>query len=503
MFSGKKMFFSFLVVVFLVIMAGTSFAEKDTLIVANAFDAKTLDPILTYDLASSNVKMAVYDRLVVWDEKTGGVKPGLAEKWEQLDSTNYKFYLRKGVKFHNGETLKASDVKFSLERALGPQGGSVYAFLSSIKTVEVLDDYTFVIKLKAPYTPMLTALSITPGSIVNEKAVKEAGDSYGMNPVGTGAFKFVSWNKGDKITLVRFDDYWGEKPKFKNLIIRTVVEPVARVVELETGAVDIAYYIKPIDMNRVIENPNLTLLRKTDFSTHYCGFNFLRPPLDNPKVREAIWAALDTAAMQKAIDRGVGSLPTSQFPPNQKYFNPSLKPHVQDVEKAKRLLKEAGVENLKLEYWTDEDYARLATATMVQAQLEEVGITVEMKVFEWGAFMEGLKQKKQDLYSMSWTCPPDPDFSLAPVLHSKMIGGTNRSNVNDPELDAMIDKGAQMPDGPEREALYHKIQDRIVNVLRPWMYVNNGELLVGTQKNVKGFEISPIGYHSVNGVYFE
>ncbi|GAB1376266.1 ABC transporter substrate-binding protein [Lactococcus petauri] len=503
MFSRKRALFTLLITVFVVLLTGVSYAEKDTLIVGSQYDAKTLDPIATNDLATSGACMAIYEKLLIWDDLTGEIKPGLAEKWEQIDSKTYKFYLRKGVKFHNGETLKASDVKFTFERARGPLGGSVRTYVSSIETIEVLDDHTFIMKLNKVFTPLLVALSHTSGSIVNEKAVTEAGINYGMNPVGTGPFKMVSWTKGDRINLVRFEEYHGEKPKYKNLILRVVVEPVARVIELETGALDIAYYITPNDRFRVEENPKLTLLRKKDFSTHYVGINFARPPLDNPKVREAIYLALDTQGMQKAIYRGVGSLPTSQFPPSQRYFDESLKPHVQDIEKAKQLLKEAGVGKLKLELWTDEAYERVAAATMTQAQLAEVGIDVELKVFEWGAFMEGLKQKRQDLYTMSWTAAPDPDFSVAGVFHSSMIGGTNRSNVNDPELDAMIEQGAQMADGPEREALYHKIQNRIVNELRPWMYITNDELLVGTQKNVKGFHISPLGYHNVNEVYFE
>ncbi|MDD2205729.1 MAG: ABC transporter substrate-binding protein [Aminobacterium sp.] len=504
----KGKFFSLTVVAILVALfcvasVGLAAEKKDTLVVANIYDAKTLDPQATNDVASSGAMMQIYETLVALDDDNN-VVPQLAEKWEKLDDLTYKFYLLKGVKFHNGEELKASDVKYTIDRAMSPKGAAIQNYSGEVEKVEVLDDYTLIIKTKKPSTPFLASLSHTWGSIMNAKAVEEAGDNYGMHPIGTGPFKFLSWAKGDRLTLERFEDFHGKKPAYKTLVMRSITEPTSRTIELESGAVDIAYQITTNDIKRVEENPNLKLMRVMDNSTSYLGFNCEKAPFDNVKVRQAINLAIDTVGINKAVYRGIGQAPTGPIAPNVKYFDKSQPVHEQDMETAKKLLEEAGYKDgFKAQIWTNDKKERVDMATIIQSQLSEIGIDVEIKVLEWGAYLDGLKAKQHDMFIVGWVSTvPDPEFAVGGVFHSSMKGKMNFSFFGDPKVDELIEKGKTLPDGADREAVYVELQKEL-NEKRPWVYLLNDEQICGMQKNVKGFRPSPRGYHELYNVYFE
>ncbi|MBQ2615909.1 MAG: ABC transporter substrate-binding protein, partial [Synergistaceae bacterium] len=295
-----KKFYPFLIALVLAMsLAGAAFA-KDTLVVADQYDATTLDPIGHNDYPTSRACSHIYDTLVFLNPD-GTLRPGLAEKWEFLSDTAYKMYLRKGVKFHNGDEMTAEDVKFSLERANTPAGSHIHTYSQDLDHVEIVDPYTVIIHLKKVNYPFFSSLVHSWGNIVCKKVVEAAGDDYGMNPVGTGPFKFKEWAKGDHYTFERFDDYWGNKAKFQTLIVRSIPEPTNRTIELETGAVDIAYPVTTIELGRIQDNDELELQRKVIPSTTYMGFNVHKAPFDDVRVRKAIFALLDTVNIQRAV----------------------------------------------------------------------------------------------------------------------------------------------------------------------------------------------------------
>ena len=483
--------------------SGFAESKKDTLVVANIYDAKTLDPQATNDVASSGAMLQIYETLVTVDDDNN-VHPQLAEKWEKTDDRTYKFYLRKGIKFHNGEEMKASDVKYTIERAMSPKGAAIQNYSSEVDAVEIVDDYTVIIKTKRPSTPFLASLSHTWASILNEKATEAAGDNYGMHPVGTGPFEFLSWNKGDRLTLERFDGFHGNKPAYRTLVIRAITEPTNRTIELESGAVDIAYKITTNDIKRVEENKNLKLMRIMDNSTAYMGFNCEKAPFSDVRVRQAISMAIDTVGINKVVFRGVGQAPTGPIAPNVKYADKTLPVHKRDVEGAKKLLAEAGYPNgFDAEIWTNDKKERVDMATIIQSELAEVGINVKIKVLEWGAYLDGLKAKRHDMFIIGWVATvPDPDFAVGAVFHSSMKGKMNFAFFGDDQVDALIEKGKTFPDGPERAKVYKDLQ-KLLNEKCPWVYLLNDEQICGLRKNVQGFEPSPRGYHILYNVYFE
>jgi peptide/nickel transport system substrate-binding protein len=497
----KKVILSLLVIAFAAVFCGVSQA-KDNLIVADQYDATTMDPIAHNDMPSSRACYEVYDTLIFLNDD-GGFRPGLASSWEFLSDTDYKFTLRQGVKFHNGDEMTAEDVRFSIMRATGDEGAQIAEYSQNVRDVEVVDDYTVIIHLKGVDYSFFPSLTHSWGSIISKRAYEEADGNFGMNPVGTGPFKVVSWQKGNKYVLERFDDFWGEKAKFKTLEVRSVPEPTSRTIELESGGVDIAYPIVTNDLKRVEEHENLVLYRRPQTSITYLGFNCSKKPFDDVRVRQAINAALDTVTIQAAVWRGVGKVPTSLVPEAVKYsIATEVSPHKQDAELAKKLLADAGIENLKLEIWTNERKERIDMATIIQAQLEEVGISSEIRVMEWGAYLNGLEvEKKHDIYLLGWVSTvPDPNFAITGLLETN--AGSNFTYYADPKLDEFLEHGRKVPDGDERAAIYKDAQ-LYINEQTPMIYLHNDESIAGTQKNVKGFVPSTNEVHSFRDVYFE
>lgn len=473
--------------------------HPDTLVVATTYDAKTLDPYMTNDVASSNAMRQIYETLVTIDSD-GKVVPSLAEKVERVDGKTYRFTLKKGVKFHNGETLTADDALYSLKRAY-EKGASVRHIMGVIDPAgfKKIDEYTFEVKTKDTMSSFLAALTHFGGGVIlNRKAVEAAGDDYGFKPVGTGPYKLASWKKGDRMELERFEDYHGEKPEFAKMVLRVVPEASSRTIELESGDVDIAFEVSSLDVSRVKANPNLKLKTLVDNSTTYLGFNCSKPPFNNQKLRQAISLAINIPASVKAVFRGNAYPAFGPIAPNVKYADKSLGVPKADLAKAKKLLAEAGYpDGLDTTLWTNSKKVRVDMATIIQAQLKKIGVNVKIQVLEWGAYLQGLKEFKHELFLVGWTCQtPDPDMAVYPTFHSSQIGGNNFAAFGDPEVDALLDKARVTPDGPERKAMYFEIQ-KMLREKCPWVSLANKNFAFGMQDYITGFEPSPFGFHAL------
>lgn len=487
-----KKTFVFLAALFLCLSPMMALAAEDTLVVANGADIRVLDPLPSSENVSANVLLQMFENLV-FIAPDGSLEPMLAESWEQPTPTSYVFHIRKGVKFHNGEECTADDVKFTLDRAKTPLGTSAHALIKDLKDVEVLDRYTVKINLGRPVTPFLYALGESWAGIVNKKAVEE-GDPA-KNPVGTGPFKFVSWKKADRVILERFEDYHGKKPNFKTLVVRAIPEASSRTIELQSGAVDVAYGIHFSDFERIESDKNLTLLRHPSNRVDYIALNCQRPALKDVRVRRAIKMALDIPGMQKAVCRGVGSVTGSPLPPGMRYALKDAPIPAQDVEGAKKLLEEAGVKDLKLAIWTNESKERMDAATIIQGMLEEVGITAEIRVMEYGAFLDGVRKGECDLAMSGWgNNLPDPEYFFGRTFHSIAIGANNSSHYSNPKLDELLDKGLTVPDGEERAKIYEEVQQIILDDV-PAIFWSVGEAIVGINNRVKNFEMHPKGFY--------
>lgn len=474
--------------------------KKDTLVVGNSMETKSLDPQNANDGSSTRAGMAIYDRLVERSEDMKLV-PGLAENWESKDSTTWIFNLRKGVKFHNGEELKASDVKFTLERQ--KKSSKVGFLVSAIDTIETDGDYKVIIKTKEPFAPLLSNLAHNGSSILNEKAVKAAGEDYGQKPVGTGPFKLVQWVAGDKMVLERFDEYFGEKAGVKSLVFKTVPEASSRTIGLETGEIDISVDIEPVDKDKIASNPKLRMEETPTLGYAMIWINNEKKPFDNKLVRQAINYAVDKEAIVKSVLYGVGSRANTPIAPLLFSYNKDIKGYEYNVQKAKELLLQAGYPNgFEAKLWVTSANSQIGE--VVQAQLKEIGINIKIESLESGAALEKTGKGEHDMYIGSWTTvTADPDYALYPTYHGSQKGPAgNRAFYGNPQVDKLLDLGRKTVDEAERLKYYKEAQKLIVEDAPDVQLYYPGRI-VGMQKNIEGFTTHPGSYHRFNKVTFK
>ena len=477
---------------------------KDTLVVAISADPPTLDPCQSSHSASVNNLQPVYETLYRYNDD-GELQPLLATGYERIDDLNWRFTLRDDVYFHNGEKMTANDVLYSFTRASGPDGAKVSYIMAYIDAAncKVEDENTIIIATKEPF-PLLGYLPYIGAVVVSEKEFTADIEHAKANPVGTGPFKFVSWDKNDKCVYVRNEEYWGEKPAYKNLIIRTIIEANSRVIELEAGTVDIIFDVPPTDVARLEENPDVDIVRNNSTSFEFLGMNVSKAPFDNPKFRLAVDYAIDQNAVCASVYNGIAQFTPGPITPNMKYFDDSDVTDRYDIEKAKSLLAEIGYDTTQtLQLWSDENNGRVKMATVLQGMLAEVGINVEVSIFELATYNSNLETCDQQFFLKSWGAVgfPEPDNNIYGPFHSAQIPVNNWMFVRDDKLDEMLTTQRAMSDGPEREALIKNIQKH----LRENTYMItlvNAEQVMGIRSNIKNFKPTPAASHFFHAVTF-
>lgn len=482
----------------------TEVTENNTLIVAQGADAVTLDPHGQNDQPSARVRRQIYETLVYQDENME-LQPGLAEDWEVIDEKTFEFKIRQGVKFHNGNELTAHDVAFTFKRLLDPETASPGAFILAMvdpDQIEVLDDYTIKIATKQPFVPLLAHLAHPVTGILNQAAVEEYGEDYGRNPVGTGPFEFVEWRSGESITLKRYEDYWRGPAALEEIVFRNVSEGSTRTIELETGGADVIYDVAPADLSRIENDPNLTLIRRDNFSTTYIGFNMAKEPFDDIRVRQAINYALDMGPIVENVYMGLGQPAKGALGPVVWGANQDVRSYEQDLDKAKQLLTEAGYpDGFSTTLWTNDNQQRMDIAEIVKNQLGQIGIEVSIEILEWGAYLERTGAGEHDMFILGWvTVTGDPDYGLYALFHSSQVGAAgNRTFYVNEEVDELLDLGRSESDEQVRFDAYQRVQE-IIAEDAPWVFTWVGEEAVGVRNYVKGFTIHPAGHHALYGV---
>lgn len=484
---------------------GGSSKDKDTLTVAAAADPPTLDPHAASLAQTVNALNPVYETLVRYNEDSELI-PLLAESWEQVDDLSWKFNLRHGVKFHNGEEMKASDVIYSFNRATGDAGSQVshITYIIDAAKCEVVDDYTVIIRTKEPFAPFLQYLSHIGCAVVSQKEFETNEEQAAQNPCGTGPFKFETWSKNDRVTYLKNEDYWGTKAKYNNLIIRTIVEANSRVIELESGTVDIAYEIPANDVDRIKENKDTKIAERTSTTYEYFGMNSAKEPFNNEKFRMAIDLAINEKELVDSVYKGTAVYTPGPVTPDMKYFDDSDTECRYDPEQAKQILQELGIkEGTTFKLTTYEAKHRVDCATIIQSMLDEVGIKVEIESLELAAWSNKLAEGDTDFFIAGFGAVgfSDPDMNVYGPLHSVNAGINNYCFFENDELDKMINKSRATVDGPEREEIFKQIQ-KFVRKEVPMIPYANTMQVVGLRKDVQGFKVSPAQNHFVNSVYF-
>ena len=295
--------------------------HKDTIVWGQGADVTSFDPHQGKETPAVTVTCQIFDTLTAVDPATGEVKPQIAESWEQLDDTTYVFHIRKGIKFHNGSELTAADVKFSLDRAIA--SASVSYIVDFIKEVNVKDDFTVQVVLRAPYAPALRNLAVPFAAIVCKDVVEKDEEAFKLRPIGSGPYKFVEWKPGDTVKLDAFDDYMDGKPATPHLVMKVVPETSQRLIALETGDLDISYDLGVNDVKRGRDNKDLVILEAPSLSCWYISMNMNKKPFDDPRVREAINYAIDRQLIVDTIMSGNGQAADAIIAPSVFGYYPS------------------------------------------------------------------------------------------------------------------------------------------------------------------------------------
>jgi peptide/nickel transport system substrate-binding protein len=476
--------------------------EPVTVVVAQGADAVSLDPHKTNDLPSARIMKQLYDTLLFQDENMA-LQPGLATAWRQLDELTWEFTLRRGVKFHNGEQFTANDVKFTFERLINPETKSPAAFiLEPLAGVEVVDDHTVRITTLQPFAPILSHLAHSATAILNEKAVAGAGEAYGDKPVGTGPFTFSARTPGATVELSANKAYWGGAPKINKVVFRNIPDSATRAVELETGAVDIAYDIVAQDVERLAGNAKLQLVRMPTLATNYIGFNMKKAPFARTEVRQAINYAVNVEEIIDYILLNIGTRAVGPIPPNVFGAHPGLDGYEYNPARAKELLAAAGLQDgFKTTIWTNDNPERIRIAEVVQAQLKEIGIEVTIEVVEWGAYLERTAAGEHEMFILGWfSVTGDADYGLYPMFHSSQSGSAgNRTFFSNSRVDELLDLGRTSINEQERLAAYHEAQE-IITREAPWLFLHVREEVVGMGAGISGFAFHPAGHHALRAV---
>lgn len=465
--------------------------KKDTLVYAQLSEGKTLDPQDSTEQYSQVVTTQIYDRLVEIDEMTGKLVPGLADSWERVDDLTLIMHLNKKAKFHNGDLLKASDVKFTLERAKSkPKVAHLY---KAIKDIEIIDDNTIKIITEEPFAPLLNHLSHKTAAIISEKYFKQNGDNYFMKPIGTGSYKFKNWVVGENITLEANDEYFKGKPSIKTIIIKGIPEENSRVIGLETGEIDIAEGIATIGRKAIEDSKDLTLMEYPSTSVTYLGFSLKNPILQDKDVRRAIAMGINREEIVKGLMFGDVKIANGFLAPSVFGYSKDSKVLSYNKEEAKGIIESKGLKGAKLSLVTSNNQLRAQMAEIMQAQLKEIGLDVTLQTLEWGAFLKSTGNGELDMFMMGWgPSTYDGDYGLYPNFHSSQFGGNgNRTFYSNQKVDELLDNAKKEMDIEKRRNMYIEIIN-IVNEDVPVLPINYSNTIIGVTNKLEG--VQPISY---------
>jgi peptide/nickel transport system substrate-binding protein len=479
----------------------TQDAKNETFTFGQGADPKKLDPAFASDGESAKVICNIYEPLVKFpDGSTENVEPCLAEKWEvSPDGLIYKFFLRKGVTFHDGTPFNAEAVKFNMERMMDPAGDKPYTDnYSAVETVGALDELTVEIKLKKPYTPFLKNLAmVLGGGMVSPAASKKHNDNMSTDPTGagTGPYEFAKWDKGQCVVLKRNDKYWGDKAKLTNVIIKIIPDASARVMALENKDIDAMDGVDPNAIKQITSSGN-KLFEVSAQSINFLSFFTDVSPFDKVEARIAVAQAIDRKQLVDDLYKGSATVANSIFPPGMAGYDPDAKLVEFNPEAAQKTLSDLGIKEISFVTYTNTRPYNTVGGTIlaeyIQGCLRKVGLKVNITPLVWGSFLERVPKRDSNLCLLGWLWDNgDPDnFAKLPSDHTNFLN--NPSAFNNLKYDYLIKKGVQLPDGDERNGINKQCAQIIAEDV-PILPISNSKLQVAYRPNVQGFTIQPTG----------
>lgn len=445
-------------------------------------DPRSLDPALSTDVPTGESVTLLFDNLTQFDSE-GRVVPGLASAWwPSADGRTWTFRVRRGVTFHDGRPVDVRAISASFLRALGmaQAGGRVWPLLpidgaaavadsqaTTLRGLTVIDDSTIAFTLTEPLNifPKLLAMPVT--AIVPTPTP----DNFGEAPVGSGPWIFVSWSHDDLLVLARNPNWWGGAPLEDTLRIRMIPETFTQAAEYESGRLSVVE-IPVGETARWQREHGPELQQRAALRAVYVAINTTRGPLTDVRVRRAINHAVNVPAILERVSQGRGVLAAGSIPPGLDGFAERAR-YAFDQAKARSLLAEAGhATGLKLQLWRSQraEFARIAQA--IQADLERVGIGVEIVERDASTARAAARKGEADLFLSDWWADyPDGENFTFPLFHSANAGaGGNYAFVTDTVLDTMLERARSIPDSITKVQLLKDIDSRVF-ANAPWIFL--------------------------------
>lgn len=493
----------------------STFAKSsDTLIWGRGGDSVMLDLAQATDGESIKAGIQILENLVMFKKDSMEVEPQLATSWSvSADGLTWTFNLRKGVAFHDGTPFNAQAVADSFNRIIDPThkfysyGKWKYLSLSlkPVTKINVVDDHTIQLVTEKPFAPLLNNLALWLCPILSPTAMEKYKDQIGTNPVGTGPYKLVKWDKDDKIILTRNDAYWGEKAKTERIILMSIPEPSARLMAIQSGTIDIADDLDPDSITLAKANKELVVKSVPSINIGYLSLNTEKPALKDPRVRQAINHAINKQDLIQAIFQGLAVPAVNPFAPSIWGYNDAIEPYDYNPAKAKALLKEAGYDpSTVLELWAmpvSRAYMPdpVKTAELLQAYLSAVGINSKIVRYDWGTYLEKTSNGEHDMCMLGWLGGnADPDNFLYGLLSAdvaKTPGAANISLWKNSEFTDLVKKAQVVFDLSKRAEFYKKAQV-IVHNEAPWVPLAHTSTIRVYNKRIHDVPLRPNGLNS-------
>ena len=451
-----------------------------TLVAAAEVDPVSLDPHTNSNFSAAQGFEHLYESLTGYNEQSQ-IVPMLAQKWELSNGgKTYVFHLRPNVKFHNGQTMTAEDVKYSVERVLDPKSASPWrSWFDTIEEIKVVDPLTVQMNLNAPYPGLLGSFAGMRASGIVPKGLAER-ENLKIKAIGTGPFKLVEYVPQDHITYARHPDYWEQPlPYLDGMTFKILTEETARVAALRAGQIQYAY-VNAQDAQQLSGVPGIKVLKNLVASVTLQYINVSKKPLSDWRVRKALRMAVDTnEVIQKAVFGA--AVPSGPIPSGYGdwYLDPKTLPYVKpDIEGAKKLLAEAGYPGggFKIEIKCSPQYpAFVATALVVQDSVKKLGVDAQVVQQEWGAFVadnatvvKSGGKEGGEIFTSGNSFRPDPDGYIYPYFHTR--GSVNYGQYSNPKLDPLMQQARSIFNHDQRRSLYIQIQRTLLDESPNWWW---------------------------------
>ncbi len=513
------------------LMAAATVSAK-TLVYCSEGSPENFYPGINTTGTSFDANSQLYSRIVEFERGGTKIVPGLAERWTiSPDGLVYTFYLRKGVKWHSNASFKptrdmnADDIIFAINRQWKEDSpyfkvtSSNHSYFNDmgmpklIKSLDKVDDLTVRFTLNKPEAPFLSDLAMEYAGIQSQEyavAMLKAGtpEKIDQDPIGTGPFQLVQYQKDAIIRYKAFPQFYGGKAKIDNLVFAITPDSSVRWAKLQKGECHVMPYPNPADVAAMRANPKFTVLEQPGLNVGYLAYNTTKKPFDDVRVRKAINMAINKKAIVDAVYLGSGVPATNPVPPTIWSYNKSIKDDPFNPEAAKKMLADAGFPNgFETDLWAmpvQRPYNPNAKriAELMQADLAKIGVKAEIKSFEWGEYRKRMQNGEHQMGMLGWTGDNgDPDNFLATLLgcEAAKTNGSNVAKFCNPKFEELVQKAKVTSNVAERTKLYEQAQV-IFKEQAPWFTIAHAVQLKPISKNVIDFKLSPFGRHTFYGV---